>query len=175
MFYTKKGDDGKTTRFGCNQRFSKSSRVIGALGDLDELNSFLGLCRAKLGKDKIADLILAVQNDLFIIQAQVAGADKKLSKKSLTDLEKNIAKLEKKLPTIKHFIIPGGGELSAYFDVARAVARRAERRVVAVKESGEIKIGDLTLAYLNRLSSFLYVLARVVNVERGIVEKKPKY
>ena len=83
--------------------------------------------------------------------------------------------IDKELPPIKSFIIPGGTELSAMLDVARTVARGAERQVVAVAESGDIKLQSTTLAYLNRLSSLLYALARLVNHRAGIVDRKPTY
>ena len=90
-------------------------------------------------------------------------------------METLINDIEKKLPKIKTFFISGGTEESVLFDFARTIARRAERRVVSVKEEGKIKIGDNTLAYLNRLSSLLYALARISNYNSGIKENKPEY
>jgi cob(I)alamin adenosyltransferase len=171
MIYTKKGDDGKTSLFSCNQRISKSSAITEALGCLDEINSYLGVIKAK-SSDK--DLIHRIQNNLFTIQAQVAGANKKINDEEIENIEKIISDIEKKLPEIKSFLISGANEFSANFDFARTLARRAERRVVAVSEEGIVKIDSKTLIYLNRLSSLLYVLARLAAQESG-KEESPKY
>jgi len=90
-------------------------------------------------------------------------------------VESNIAEIEKELPPIKTFFISGGTEIAAMFDFTRTLARRAERRVVAVSEEGLVKVGVHTLAYLNRLSSLLYSLARLSNHFSGINEESPKY
>ena len=123
-----------------------------------------------------------IQQTLFIIQAELAGADKKVGDEKVADLEKLIDKIEKTLPPIKTFFISGGTELAATFDVARTIARRAERRVVQVSEDhstssgqGGVKIGPETLKYLNRLSSILYALARLSNHLSGITEEPPSY
>ncbi|MFH1455317.1 MAG: cob(I)yrinic acid a,c-diamide adenosyltransferase [bacterium] len=174
MLYTKKGDDGKTNIFGCDQRFSKSSSIAEALGCLDEINSYLGVCKAKITNAKKKDLIQRIQNNLFIIQAQVAGADKKIKNEEVKYLEKIINNIEKKLKPIKTFLISGANEISANFDFARTLARRAERRVVAVSEEGIAKIDSKTLMFLNRLSSLLYALARYEAVRSG-TEESPKY
>lgn len=180
--YTKKGDDGKTSIFGCDQRISKSSVVTEALGTLDEANSYLGMCKVQavadnfILKDKeIAKIIHELQDDIFIIQAEVAGADKTIQEKKIKLLESLIAEIETELPEIKTFFISGGTELASRLDFARTLVRQAERRVVGVHEEGLQKIGKYTLAYLNRLSSILYVLARFANHQRNIVENAPDY
>ena len=173
MLYTKKGDDGKTSLFHCDQRLSKSSLVARALGSLDELNSFLGWCKVKASD--FALKLEQVQNKLFVIQAEVAGAEKFVIVSDVSELEVWIGEIEKTLPPIKSFIVSGGSELSAMLDYARTLARRTERRAVAVKEAGDIDLKPETLAYLNRLSSFLYALARQANQEAGIEEEKPAY
>lgn len=182
MLYTRKGDTGTTKTFGCDQRISKSSAVAEALGSLDEVNSFLGLCKIysksknyKLKTKNLSEIVHHVQHNLFIVQAELAGAPKSISKEKLLEVEKLVDAIEEKLPTIKTFFISGGTELAALFDVARTLARRAERRVVAVGEEGKIKIGLDTLAYLNRLSSLLYALARFSNHKAGIKEEPPTY
>ena len=182
MLYTRKGDDGKTKTFGCDQRMSKSSAVAEALGTLDETNSFLGLCKIsseqsgfKLLGRKFSDIVHEVQENLFIVQAEVAGADKTISAKKIKEIESLIDTAEKELPPIKTFFISGGTGLAALFDVARTTARRAERRVVLVRSENLVKIGDETAAYLNRLSSLLYALARLSNHKSGIKEPSPKY
>lgn len=182
MLYTRKGDKGKTKIFGCNQSISKSSSISEALGALDETNSFLGICKVKskesgfeiIGRN-FSDIIHNVQKNLFIIQAEVAGADKSMTKDKIVELEKLIDASEKELPQIKTFFISGGTELAALFDTVRTIARRAERRVVAVSEEGKVKVGENSLAYLNRLSSLLYALARLSAQKSGINEESPDY
>jgi cob(I)alamin adenosyltransferase len=178
--YTRKGDKGDTSAFGCRQRFSKNSALTEALGSLDETNSLLGICRAKaadfefkIGNQFIAEIIENVQNNLFIIQANIAGADKKITQKKIDEIEKIIDVIEKELPVIKSFFLPGGSESAAYFDYARAVSRRTERRVIALSETRQLDAE--ILAYLNRLSSLLYALARFINLKSGIKETSPKY
>ena len=176
MFYTRKGDKGLTNLFGCAKKFSKSSPVIEALGALDELNSLLGFCKMKTIKHPVSNSLKEVQNNLFIIQGEIAGCGKSINKKSVLEIEKEIDKIGKKLPKIKSFTISGGTELSALLDYSRAVARRAERRCVAItclSRRQKKNINPESLKYLNRLSSLLFVLARYAN--HDIKEKHPKY
>lgn len=186
MFYTRKGDKGDTSVFGCNQRFLKNSALIEALGSVDELNSFLGLCKIKSTgfkiktqgrKIQLSEIVEKIQEDLFIIQANLAGAntDKKINREKIDYLEKIIDEIEKKLPPIKSFFIAGGCELSSLFDYARTIARRAERRTIAFLEPKKNKNNVEILAYLNRLSSIFYALARFANLKSGIKEKSPSY
>lgn len=182
MLYTRKGDNGTTSLFGCDQRLSKSSAIAESLGAVDELNSLLGLVRSLLScqnfllkKQSLSSIILSAQENLFIIQAELAGADKHLKKTAINKLEKIIAQIEEELSPIKSFLIPGSVELSAYLDLSRAVSRRAERRVVLASEEGLTKIKPYTLAYLNRLSSLLYALARLASQREGAEERRPRY
>jgi cob(I)alamin adenosyltransferase len=224
MFYTKKGDNGMTSLiggqtkiFGCDQRISKSSTIAEALGSLDEANSFLGLCKVqsaylgyKLGHKNFSEIVHDMQRNLFIIQAELGGADKTIEKNKVKELEEIIDDIEKELPPIKHFFISGGpaeitkwqqpaAGLGAIFDIARTLARKAERRVIAVNEemaqpsllnvedkenpasasplsrATASEVGKHTMAYLNRLSSALYVLARYANHKVGIMEEAPDY
>ena len=184
MLYTRKGDDGTTKTFGCDQRISKSSVVAEALGALDEANSFLGLARARtkeksfeIAKEKIefADLILEVQQNLFIIQAEVAGTTLSIGQGKITQVESIVDGIEKILPPIKNFFISGATKDGAVLDIARTLIRRAERRVIAAKEEGKIKVSADTLSYLNRLSSLLYALARISSHIAGVEEIKPDY
>lgn len=191
MLYTRKGDDGTTKTFNCDQRISKSSYIAEALGSLDETNSFLGLIKIKSQNTSfvlpentflLKDAIDRIQQDLFIIQAELAGAEKTISKEKIIWLENIINDIEKTLPPIKTFFVSGGTELSSLFDVARTIARRAERRVIKVvdehfkneKNQKEL-LSKETLAYLNRLSSILYAFARISNSHSGITEEIPKY
>jgi len=184
MLYTKKGDDGTTKTFACDQRISKSSKVAEALGTLDEANSFLGLARARtkdksfeIGGEKIKfpELILEIQQNLFIIQAEVAGATLSIEAEKIEKVEKIVDEIEKILPPIKTFFISGATKDSAVLDISRTIVRRAERRVVEATEEGKIKVGKETLAYLNRLSSLLYALARIASHLEGEEEIKPDY
>jgi cob(I)alamin adenosyltransferase len=187
MLYTRKGDAGTTGVFGRKERFSKSSPIPEALGTLDELNSYLGLCRADMrgrsaftvpvrGKNKnVEAIIYDIQQTLFIVQAEVAGAKKKVSKAKVTMLEAVTDSIEKTIPPITSFSLAGGTYLSALFDVARTIARRAERRVVLVHEDGLQGVSVHTLAYLNRLSSVLFALARYANHVDGVREEAPTY
>lgn len=170
MFYTGLGDNGRTSVLNC-KKFPKSSPRIETLGSIDELNSLLGVCKVKAKKD-IVKILENVQNDLFVIQAEVAGVKKSFDKLKIKKIEELINKIGKKLPKIKNFTLSGGTELSALLDYSRAVARRTERRVVGL---GPNKSHKESVKYLNRLSSLLYVLARQVNNNHGIKEKKPKY
>lgn len=183
MLYTRKGDKGTTKTFYCDQRISKSSLVAEALGALDETNSFLGLCKILSEEEKLklsgggsfAKEVHNMQKNLFIVQAEVAGSKMMISKEKIDEIEKIIDDIEKELPPIKNFFIAGGTNLAVYFDIARTIARRAERRVVAVQEEGLISIGEETLAYLNRISSLLYALTRLANFKHNVSEEKPDY
>ena len=182
MFYTRKGDNGTTKTFGCDQRISKSSVIAEALGSLDEINSFLGLCKIKAKKEKfvinkseIYQIVHDIQKNLFIIQAELAGASMSIDEEKVKELETIINSIEKKLPPIKTFFISGGTELATLFDIARTISRRAERRVIAVGDEGRIEIKTSTKAYLNRLSSVLYAFTRLANYESGITEESPDY
>lgn len=185
MFFTGKGDGGNTDLFASSKKISKSSLVAEALGSLDEINSFLGICKAKSvegdlslrlpsGDVSFANILHAVQKNLFIIQAELAGTPMTVEEAKVREMEEIINAVEKELPPIRSFFISGGTELAAMFDVARTVARRAERRVVAVKEEGRV-LGQFSLAYMNRLSSLLYAFARLTNHRSGITEQSPDY
>jgi cob(I)alamin adenosyltransferase len=173
MLYTRKGDKGMTGVFGCDQKLSKSSAVAEALGCLDEANSYLGIVKTKFSDSR--KLIHGMQENLFIIQAEVAGADKKILKNKISAMEKAINSIEKELPPVKTFFISGATLVSAELDFARTLVRRAERRAVAVAEEGLVKISPETLIYLNRASSLLYALARQSAHESGINEQSPEY
>ncbi len=177
MLYTRRGDKGTTGLFGTSERLPKNSPIYKALGDVDELNSLLGICRVRSGPDEKAmdtpRMIRAVQECLFIIQAEIAGAGKSIGKIHIDVLEKNIDRVEKLIPKSSSFVIPGATSFSALCDYARAVARRAERTVWGIRS--ERNISRESAAYLNRLSSFLYVLARYSVAVQGVHESPPSY
>lgn len=189
MLYTRKGDSGTTKAFDSKpgQRMSKSSCRTEALGALDELNSFIGLVKVRaadlswlvnVSASETISLAAAMQwtqECLFIIQAEVAGADKKISQDKVTRAESIIDAAEHSMPPITTFFISGGTEIAALLDISRTLARKAERRVIAGTEVGECTVGPVTLAYLNRLSSLFYALARYANFQAGIKEVSPEY
>ncbi len=175
MLYTGRGDDGTTQLFACDGRVEKSGVVAEALGAVDELNSLLGWLKLAAGDEKFQQTLTAIQQNLFIIQATLGGAAKSLPQAATADLEKRIKEIERQLPPLRHFTVAGGTTLAAMLDYARAVARRAERRVVGARAAGEVKIEAAALAYLNRLSSFLFAEARLANHAAGVKEEVPKY
>ncbi|MDO8521709.1 MAG: cob(I)yrinic acid a,c-diamide adenosyltransferase [bacterium] len=195
-FFTGKGDQGTTKLFDSGraskdgarhdsaesgQRVSKSSPVFETLGMLDELNSLVGWCRVvaprelKAGGRIVSDILLDVQDHLFTLQAEVAGAQKTISQKSVDGMNLLINEIEKSLPEVKTFLLPGGTEFSARLDIARAVSRRAERRLITLHESGERVISEGSRTYANRLSSLFYALVRLENHRAGISERPPQY
>ncbi len=181
--FTGKGDDGTTKLFdsGPGKRATKASPIFECLGMLDELNTLVGWCKVACPSDLIAQerpvkiILHDVQDHLFTIQAEVAGAPKSIPLSSVEMLGVFINKLEKEMPPITSFLVPGGTELSSRLDIARAVSRRAERRLVTLHESGERSVSASSRAYANRLSSLLYALTRYVNHTAGIEENPPTY
>ena len=175
IYYTGRGDKGRS-EMGM-KKIAKDDPLFEALGALDELNSWIGYCQYKKLK--------AIQEDLFIAQAEIAlAALGKKSKIQITNaktqrLEQEILAIDKVVPQIKKFIIPGASELSAKLDYARALARRAERAAVLARrslgEGGKATISPDLLQYLNRLSSILFAHARLVNYKFKIKEKNPSY
>ncbi len=181
--FTGKGDDGSTKLFdsGKGQRASKASPIFECLGMLDELNTIVGWCKAGCPADLVAQgqavkiILHDVQDHLFTLQAEVAGAPKSVPLSSVEMLGVLINRIEGEMPPIKSFLVPGGTELSSRLDIARTVARRAERQLVILHESGERAIAEASRAYANRLSSLLYALTRLVNQRAGITENPPAY
>jgi cob(I)alamin adenosyltransferase len=181
MLYTGKGDDGNTKTIGSSERVSKSSNLTEALGNLDELNSFLGVVKVSgednkcsLNKISFVKMIEGIQDAIFTISAGLAGSDKKIGEEKVKEIEGHIAEIEGEIDPITTFTLAGGCDLSALLDFARTLARRAERRVVAVNnESGNVN--PITLKYMNRLSSILFALARLTNHRSGIKESAPSY
>lgn len=183
MLYTRKGDNGTTKTFSCDQRVSKSSLIAEALGTVDEINSFLGVVKTNPDSLKFSvpdgrnfvEIIDDVQQNLFIVQAEIAGAEKHIEEEKIKSIEAIVDAIEKDLPPIRTFFVSGGTNLGATFDFARTLVRRAERRTVAVSEEAKTQIDANTLAYLNRLSSLFYALARYSNHKSGIPEQAPTY
>ncbi|MEW6730486.1 MAG: cob(I)yrinic acid a,c-diamide adenosyltransferase [Acidobacteriota bacterium] len=170
--YTRKGDRGDTGLVD-GSRVSKACLRVDAYGEVDELNSLLGLIRVKLADEEIDEVLAIIQNDLFIMGADLASPlainCPRIEKVFIEALEKWADRYLKKLEPLKEFILPGGCEAGALLHVARTVARRAERRIV--KLAAEAEINPLAIAYINRLSDLLFVLAREVNRRAGLPER----
>ena len=167
--YTRKGDDG-TTGLWYGGRVGKSSGRPEAYGSVDEAASALGLCRAAADPGtEVYDDVLRLQSELFVAGAQLATASEaaerlqegvsKVTPDMVERLERDIDRYMHRVDLPPKFVIPGGTELSARLDVARAAVRRAERRVSALKESGELA-DETVLEYLNRVSDAIYAMAR---------------
>lgn len=174
--YTRSGDEGQTG-LGSGERVSKASRRVCAYGEVDELNSFLGLTRTKIADREIQCWLERIQNDLFVLGADLAvplppagGTDpqRRIRPAEIESLEKSIDHFNETLPPLEEFILPAGNEAAALLHVARAVARRAERAVVRLAEAETLN--PQALVYLNRLSDLLFVLARVANRQGGSAE-----
>lgn len=165
--YTKKGDEGETGTFA--GRISKADKLAEALGSIDELNCWIGVCRKETSdsKGKTGTELKRIQGNLMTITSILAGSNLVFKIYEVKKLEKLIDKLTEELPILKNFIYPEG-----YLQLARAVARRAERAVVSLNiQSAKSKT---ILKYLNRLSDALFVLARYEGKASGIKEEKWK-
>ena len=178
--YTKTGDDGTTGLFS-GKRVSKHHVRIKAYGTVDELNAWIGLIR----NDKIAaetnSFLIKIQNELMVIASQLADdtSEKtpKLSGKivpiafeNVTEIESEIDKINNELPELKNFIIPGGHVLISYTHLARCTCRRAERFITELK--GEEDVSNVIIAYINRLSDYLFILARKLSKDFDVDEIK---
>lgn len=176
--YTKTGDKGDTGLFG-GGRVPKDHPRVSAYGEVDELNSFLGLARATEPLPRIDEILLAIQRDLLAIGALLATPDREKMREHLRkarvddgrihELERAIDAADLELEPLKAFIIPGGSSKGAMLHVCRTVCRRAERAVVAMAETESIP--DIAIVYLNRLSDLLFTLARLANRHAGGVEE----
>ena len=170
--YTKTGDGGDTRLFD-GSRVRKHDERVEAYGAVDELNSFIGAGCSFVEDPELVTMLAAIQKDLFVVGAQLADpgfksqarAKFQLPPDRITALETAIDTFEIELPALRQFILSGGGHAGALLHVARTVCRRAERQVVSLSEKVEVN-PDL-IVYLNRLSDFLFVIARVVNHRQG--------
>lgn len=173
--YTRTGDTGETALIG-GTRVSKADPRVDAYGEIDELNAWLGVVRAS-GLDADLDGMLGdIQHDLFALGAQLADPGGKttsrvekaaLGEAAVTRLEGWIDRLDGELPPLTAFILPGGGAAGAGLHVARAVCRRGERRMVGLHPA----VDPALIRYVNRLSDFLFVLARASNHRQGQPER----
>lgn len=172
--YTKTGDKGTTSLIG-GTRVPKHHIRIEAYGTVDELNSWIGLVRdQKAGGDQLS-ILLEIQDRLFSIGSNLASDPEKgkiklpkITEEDIVLLEKNIDKMNESLPEMRNFILPGGDQAQSFCHVARCVCRRAERNTIHLSE--ESFVDELVIKYLNRLSDYLFVLARNIGQERNAVE-----
>ena len=181
--YTKTGDTGETSLFG-GERVLKSHLRVEAYGSLDELNSFIGLLRDSIENEHHRSNLLMIQEDLFVMGSHLATPPEKKTLKSGKDrlkienvnnehiqiLEKEMDSMNEDLPEMTHFILPGGHVIVSYCHIARNICRRAERKSVNLNEISEVE--PLILIYLNRLSDYLFVLARKLAKELQVTEIK---
>lgn len=181
--YTKTGDKGTTALFG-GTRVPKHHLRIESYGTVDELNSHIGLIRDKNNDDSLREKLTKIQSDLFILGAMLAtpteketlknGKERlnidKITEDSIKFLEDEMDFMNKSLPQMTHFILPGGHETVSFCHIARCVCRRAERLTVGLND--EEDIDNNILKYLNRLSDYLFVLARKLTQELKAEEVK---
>ena len=168
--YTKTGDEGKTSLFD-NSRVWKSHERIMSYGAVDELNSALGVAISMDLDPQIKDILLRIQNDLFIVGSDLANpnmSDTKIrtTENMILSLENDIDAFESELSELTNFILPGGTLMSSILHLSRTIARRAETHVIALSQKEEIN--KIAIVYLNRLSDLLFVLARVLNKRKNI-------
>ncbi|MGH9940484.1 MAG: cob(I)yrinic acid a,c-diamide adenosyltransferase [Blastocatellia bacterium] len=174
--YTKSGDAGETSLVD-GSRVSKADPRVVAYGDVDELNSLLGIARAGLADRQLNDALGKIQNELFVVGADLASPLEirvpRVEEEHVAEMERLIDLLLEELEPLREFILPGGTQLGATLHLARAVARRAERSVVAL--TAQSGINDRALIYLNRLSDLLFVMARVANKRSGAREESANF
>lgn len=173
--YTRTGDDGSTSLFS-GERVGKDALRVEAYGTVDELNSHLGLARASTPQALVMEYLVTLQNQLFTAGADLATtADSTRSRivrirdKDVIWLEQEIDRMTETLPPLRSFVLPGGTVSAAHIHVARTICRRAERQ--AIELSRREALGPI-LVYLNRLSDFLFTLARYENFLAGVSEEK---
>ncbi|MEF8792995.1 cob(I)yrinic acid a,c-diamide adenosyltransferase [Thiohalorhabdus sp.] len=163
--YTRTGDQGDTD-LGDGSRVAKDHPRVIAYGEVDELNSHVGLIAAEDLPDEISELLSDIQHDLFDLGAElVVPGHHALDAAKVETLEATMDRFNQELGPLQEFILPGGGRAGAQAHLARTVCRRAERAVYVL--SHEDKVSAVTLRYLNRLSDLLFVLARVINHRTG--------
>ncbi|MDO4191028.1 MAG: cob(I)yrinic acid a,c-diamide adenosyltransferase [Bacteroidales bacterium] len=175
--YTKTGDKGSTSLIG-GTRVAKNDLRLESYGAVDELNSFLGLLRSKIADETLKNEILSVQNKLFVVGAQLACEISEgesfpdyahVKEEWITELETSIDHMDAELPKMTRFIVYGEDEISAVCHICRAVCRRSERLIVSVSQTYIVE--NELLQYVNRLSDFLFVLARYLSPS----EKKAEF
>lgn len=171
--YTKTGDKGETGLYG-GTRISKASARVESYGNIDELNSFIGVAKSQIDDQELLRQLKKIQFDLFTVGSEAATPADKLmlangksrlpliiSENEITELEDWMDKMDESLEPLQFFILPGGGKAATALHVARTVCRRAERSLVFLNESEEVR--PELIKYLNRLSDYLFIMARYVS------------
>lgn len=163
---TRTGDGGETG-LGDGTRVSKDSARIVALGEVDELNSAIGLLATEPLPPAVYEALVSVQHDLFDLGGEVCIPGRRaLASEQIARVERLVEALNAELPPLKEFILPGGSRAAAVAHLARTVCRRAERALVALAQHGDVS--EAAQVYLNRLSDLLFVIARVANKSAGV-------
>jgi len=173
--YTRTGDDGTTALFG-GKRVLKCDSLVDVYGLLDEVNSWVGLLihLPHIGNNK--KLLISVQHDIFLIGSTLAGwkGDISALPDRVVQMEARIDDIEKTLPPLTHFILPGGTKEAAYVHIARSITRRVERQIVAYSKTKKMRVSlakkdvSIMVMYINRLSDLLFVIARGINKTVGV-------
>ncbi len=179
--YTKTGDKGETSLYG-GTRVSKAAARVESYGTLDELNAFIGLAKAEISDEKVLSQLQKIQFDLFTVGSEAATPTDKLilangknrldlmiSEKEILELEHWMDDLDASLEPLQFFILPSGGKAAASIHVCRTVCRRAERAMVHLNETEEVR--PELIKYLNRLSDYLFILARYISKISGEKEE----
>lgn len=164
--YTRTGDDG-STGMADGSRVAKDDLLVHAIGEVDELNSQLAVLLCHAPADFVKD-IRSVQNELFNVGAELAMNHAIIEQGSVDVLEQSLDAMNESLQPLKEFILPGGGLAASHCHVARATCRRAERSLVSLNKKNELNIH--LMAYINRLSDYLFVLARAISKQEGADE-----
>jgi cob(I)alamin adenosyltransferase len=175
--YTRTGDEGETGLFS-GERVPKDSLRVEAYGTVDELSSSIGLARALTDDTEVSRILERIQGDLFLISAELSTRPRKnrrmkpsrITGQTVKSLEEDIDRLDAELPQLSEFIFPDGSKSAATLHLARSIARRAERRTVTLSRKEEVPAQ--VVPYLNRLSSLLFVLARIANKRSSVEEAK---
>jgi len=179
--YTKTGDKGETSLYG-GTRVSKAAARVESYGTLDELNAFIGLAKAEISDEKVLSQLQKIQFDLFTVGSEAATPTDKLilangknrlhlmiSEEEISELELWMDDLDAELEPLQFFILPSGGKAAASIHVCRTVCRRAERAMVHLNETEEVR--PELIKYLNRLSDYLFILARYISKISGEKEE----
>ena len=179
--YTKTGDKGETSLYG-GTRVSKAAARVESYGTLDELNAFIGLAKAEISDEKVLSQLQKIQFDLFTVGSEAATPTDKMflangksrldlliSEEEIMELERWMDNFDAELEPLQFFILPSGGKAAASVHVCRTVCRRAERAMVYLNETEEVR--PELIKYLNRLSDYLFILARYISKISGEKEE----
>lgn len=179
--YTKTGDKGETSLYG-GTRTSKASARVECYGTIDELNACIGVAKSHIENEKLIAQLKKIQFDLFTLGSESATPADKLmlangkprlpliiTDEETLELEKWIDEMDAEIPPLQFFILPGGGKAATFLHVARTVCRRAERGMIELSETDDVR--PELIRYLNRLSDYLFILARYVSYEAGEAEE----